>query len=61
MRFETEEEIDAFVEALGHMLFEFASAYKAGDASFDRIGDSIQSNVSHLADLAKVAVGLKGH
>jgi len=60
MRFETEEDVDAFVEALGHMLFEFASAYKADDQSFDRIGDSIESNVSHLAALAKVALGLTG-
>ncbi len=58
MRFETEEEIDAFVDALGHMLFEFASAYKAGDDCFDRIGDSIESNVAQLAALAKAALGL---
>lgn len=60
MRFESEEDVDAFVEALGQMLFEFASAYKAGDQSFDRIGDSIESNVSHLAALAKVGLGLMG-
>ena len=60
MRFESEEEIDAFVDALGQMLYEFALAYKAGDQSFDRIGDSIEDNVSHLAALAKVAVGLSG-
>lgn len=60
MRFESEDEIDAFTEALGLMLAEFASAYKAGDPSFDRIGDSIEDNVNHLAALAKVAVGLSG-
>jgi hypothetical protein len=42
------------------MLVEFASAYKAGDDSFDRIGDSIESNVGHLADLAKSALRLSG-
>ncbi len=46
MRFESEDEIDAFTEALGLMLVEFASAYKAGDDSFDRIGDTIGSDVS---------------
>jgi hypothetical protein len=38
------------------MLFEFASAYKRDDSSFDDIGDMIQANVSHLADLAKASV-----
>lgn len=56
MRFETAEEIDNFLDALGIMLFEFASAYKKDDSSFDDIGDMIQANVSHLADLAKASV-----
>jgi hypothetical protein len=60
VRFEKKEDVDAFVDALGQMLFEFASAYKVGDQSFDRIGDSIENNVSHLAALAKVSLGLKG-
>lgn len=61
MRFQTKEDIDAFTEALGIMLFEFASAYKAGDQAFDRIGDSIEASVSHLADLAKSALGSSDH
>lgn len=56
MRFETAEEIDNFLDALGIMMFEFASAYKKDDQSFDDIGDMIQSNVSHLADLAKASM-----
>lgn len=60
MRFQTNEDIDAFTDALGLMLFEFASAYKADDQSFDRIGDSIEASVSHLADLAKSALDLSG-
>lgn len=60
MRFETAQEIDAFVASLGHMLAEFAAAYKAGDAAFDRIGDSIETNVNHLAALAKGAVDSSG-
>jgi hypothetical protein len=56
MRFESEGEIDAFTEALGLMLVEFASAYKVGDPSFDAIGDTIEYNVSQLADLAKVGL-----
>lgn len=60
MRFQTQADIDAFVDALGQMLAEFAQAYKAGDASADRIGDSIESNVTHLAALAKAAVDLQG-
>lgn len=60
LRFETPEEIDAFTEALGHMLFDFAQAYKNGDPSCDRIGDSIEANVSHLADLAKDGMGKSG-
>jgi hypothetical protein len=58
MRFKTAADIDAFTEALGIMLYEFASAYKNGDPSFDSIGDSIEASVSHLADHAKVSVGL---
>ena len=61
MRFETTDDVDAFVDALGHMLFEFAEAYKQGDPSFDRIGDSIEANVTHLADLAKAGMDLSGH
>lgn len=59
-RFETPEEIDAFVEAIGFMLAEFAQAYKNDDASFDRIADGIEANVSHLADLAKAGMEMMG-
>jgi hypothetical protein len=52
-RFDTAEDIDAFVDALNYMLVEFAQAYKNDDASFDSIADSIEVNVSHLAALAK--------
>ena len=56
MRFESEDEIDAFTEALGLMLVEFASAYKVGDPSFDTIGDTIEHNVGQLAALAKAGL-----
>ncbi len=59
-RFQSPEEIDAFVEALGFMHLEMVQAYAAGDTAWDDISDSIISNIEHLATAAKAGMAKSG-
>lgn len=59
--FDTEEQIDAFADAVGFMLFEMAKLYKAGDPRFERVANIIEANITGLAAAAKAGVAKTDH